>query len=178
MMPGPRVAQTKSGIFFFFIFFLPLRLLLLSLLSVFSSSSSVVTLVPRSMSSFSPSPSPSSQSGRLSNAFSTSSAKVELWPSTVTIGLMPLKARLSDEMRSLNSSAVFPFADFDSTATAVSSHDVSIARVVRERFFILHGVPPVAAVRVRMELRMCQMSDWRVMRERHRGENIRSCSVT
>lgn len=176
-MPGPRVAQTKSGIFF--IFFLPLRLLLLHLLSVFSSPSVVVTLVPRSMPSFSsPSPSPPSSSGRLSNALSTSSARVELWPSTVTIGLMPLKARLSDEMRSLNSSAVFPSADLDSTATAVSSHDVSIARVVRERFFILHGVSPVAAVRVRMELRMCQMSDWQVMRERHRGENIRSCFFT
>jgi hypothetical protein len=82
---------------------------------------------------------------------------------------------LSDDMRSLNSSVVFPVADFDSTATAVSSHDVSIARVTRERCLILVDDARLI-VGVRRELPY-MVSGWRVMRERHLDGSIRSCSI-
>lgn len=164
MMPGPRVAQTKSGI---------LCLLFLSVLATLFSSPPCSD----TSSSFS---NPSSQSGKLANALSTSGAKAVLWLSTVTRGLIPLKARLSDDMRSLNNSVVFPPGDFDSTATAVSSHDVSIARVTRERCLILVGKmvdDERLDVRVLRELPYV-VSGWRMMSERHRDESIRSCSIS
>lgn len=73
-------------------------------------------------------------SGRYWSALWTSGARDELWPWTLMTGCTPLKARLSEDMRSLKRSVVEGDV-WERTATAVSSHDDSMARVSRVRFW-------------------------------------------